>query len=222
MEWIIVLLLKYKYLIMFWLMFAEGPAVSFICAFLAAQGFFSFGLVYLFSIFGDLVGDVMRYWVGRFARRFGAQNFLEMQEKWEIIDMKSLKRKARISVRVAKRIHNLEKKSVFQYIQSQMKKNFFWALFLVKITPPLSVPGQISFGFFKISFPKFFLQTTLLILVFESVFLNLWYFSSMSINVFKHRLDAFWLIISIVVIGGLALRAAFSIIKRLKLFSKNK
>jgi membrane protein DedA with SNARE-associated domain len=62
-------------------MFAEGPAVSFICAFLAAQGFFSFGLVYLFSIFGDLVGDVMRYWVGRFARRFGAQNFLEMQEK---------------------------------------------------------------------------------------------------------------------------------------------
>jgi len=207
---------------MFWLMFTEGPAASFISAFLAAQWFFSFGIVYLLSIFGDLIGDVMRYRVGRFARRFGAQKFLEMQEKGEIIDMKSLKRKSRISVRVAKRIHNLEKKSVFQYIQTQMKKNFFWALFLVKITPPLSVPGQISFGFFKIPFPKFFLQTTLLILAFESVFLNLGYFSSMSINTFKSRLDIFWLIVSVIVIWGLALWIAFSIIKRLKLFSRNK
>ena len=222
MEWIIVLLVKYKYLIMFALMFAEGPAVSFICAFMAAQWFFSFGIVYLFSIFGDLIGDVMRYWVGRFARKFGAKDFLEMKEKGQSIDKKSLKRKAHISMRVANKIQKLENKSVFQYIQIQMKKRFFWALFLIKITPPLSVPGQISFGFFKIPFSKFFFQTTLLIIIFESVFLNLGYFSSMSINTFKDRLDIFWFIISVVVIGWLALWIAFLIVKRMRLLSRSK
>jgi len=140
---------------------------------MAAQGFFSFGIVYILSIFGDLIGDVMRYRVGRFARRFGANTFLEMQKKGEHIDMASLSRKSRISVRAAKKIQNVEQKPIFQYLNDQMKKRFFWALFLVKITPPLSVPGQISFGFFNIPFPKFFLQTTFLIIVFESVFLNL-------------------------------------------------
>lgn len=220
MERIVALLLKYKYLVMFWLMFAEGPIVSFICAFMAAQGFFSFGIVYLLSICGDLVGDLIRYRVGRFARRFGAKKFLKMQENGEVIDMKSLKWQARISVWVASKIQKLEQKSVFQYLNATMKKHFFWALFLVKITPPLSVPGQISFGFFKIPFPKFFIQTTLLIIIFESVFLNLGYFSSLSIDAFKGDLDTFSLIISIVVVGGLALWGSFSIIKRIKSFSK--
>lgn len=204
------------------LMFIEGPAVSFICAFMAAQGVFSFGIVYLLSIFGDLIGDVMRYGLGRFARRFGAKEFLERQEKWEIIDTHHLSWKSRISLWVASRMNRLEKKSVFKYIHKQMEKRFFRALFLVKITPPLSVPGQISFGFFKISFPKFFRQTTVLIICFESVFLNLGYFSSMSINVFRHRLDTIGFIVSVVVIGWLALWIAILIMKRLRLFSQKK
>lgn len=140
---------------------------------MAAQGFFSFGIVYILSIFGDLIGDVMRYRVGRFARKFGAKKFLKMQEYGEVVDVKLLTWQNRISFRAAKKIQNLEQKPIFQYLNDQMKKRFFWALFLVKITPPLSVPGQILFGFFNIPFPKFFLQTTFLIVIFESVFLNL-------------------------------------------------
>jgi len=205
---------------MFWLMFAEWPIISFISAFLAAQWFFSFWIVYILSIFWDMIGDVMWYRVGRFARKFGAKNFLEMQKKGEIIDTKNLKRKARISIRVATKIQNLEQKPIFQYLHDQMKKRFFWALFLVKITPPLSVPGQISFGFFKISFPKFFIQTILLTILFESIFLNLGYFSSISINTFKSNLDIFGLIISIVVIGWIALWGSFMIVKKMKSISK--
>ena len=48
---------------------------------MAAQGFFSFGIVYVLSIFGDLVGDVLRYRVGRLVRNFGAQEFLERHKK---------------------------------------------------------------------------------------------------------------------------------------------
>lgn len=220
MEWIIVLLLKYKYLIMLGLMFAEGPAVSFICAFLAAQGFFSFWIVYILSIFGDLIGDVFRYLLGRFARRFGAKRFLTMQNKGQIIDKKLLKRPARISLRVAERMNKMEGKPIFKYIHQQMKKRLLFALFLIKITPPLSIPGQISLWFFKIPFPKFFLQTTILIILLESIFLNLGYFSSMSINVFRDRLDTIWFVISVVVIGGLALWAGFLIVKKMRSSSK--
>jgi hypothetical protein len=62
----------------------------------------------------------------------------------------------------------------------------------------------------------------LLCLVFESIFLNLWYFSSMSINTFRDRLDSIWFIVSVIVIGGLALWVGFLIMKRLKVFSRNK
>ena len=127
------------------LMIMEGPAVAFVSAFLAAQGFFSFGLVYLFSIMGDLIGDVGRYRVGRFARKFGATELLEKEKQGIKIDRKALKRKARRGLRVATKIYKLEQKSVFNYIHSKMSKNFFLALFIVKITPPLSAPGHLSF-----------------------------------------------------------------------------
>lgn len=222
MEWIIVLLLKYKYLIMFALMFAEWPAVSFICAFMAAQGVFSFGIVYILSICGDLVGDVLWYRVGRLARRFGATELLEKEKKWMLIDKKNLPRRSRFGLWVANKIYKLEKRSIFGYIYAQMKKRFMLSLFIIKITPPLSVAGQISFGFFKVPFRKFFFSTALLCLVFESIFLNLWYFSSMSINTFRDRLDTVWFIISVAVIGWLALWVAFLIIRRLKIFSREK
>lgn len=221
MEWLIVLLLKYKYLIMFWLMFIEGPVVSFICAFLAAQGVFSFGIVYMFSILGDLTGDIVWYGLGRFARRFGAKKYLDMHHRWEAIDKESLKWTARISVRVASKIHHLEQQSMFQYISRQTKKRFFLALALVKITPPLSIPGQISFGFLKIPFHKFVLQTVLLIVIFESVFLNLGYFSSMSINTFKDNVDTIGYIISAIVIGWIALWISILIMKKLRAASKS-
>lgn len=216
MERIVALLLKYKYLVMFWLMFAEWPVVSFICAFMAAQGFFSFWIVYVLSVFGDLVGDVLRYGVGSLATRLGAKKILAQEKKWLIIDRTNLSWKSRFSIWVATRMYKLEKKSLFAYIYSQMDKHFMLSLFIVKITPPLSILGQISFWFFKAPFRKFFLQTALLCLAFESVFLCLGYFSSMSINTFKHNLDTIWLVISVVVIGWLALWISFLIMKRIK------
>lgn len=220
MEWIIVLLLKYKYVIMLWLMIAEWPAVAFVCAFLAAQWVFSFWIVYVFSIVGDLIGDIGRYRVGRLARRFGATELLEKEKQGIKIDRTSLTWKTRRWLRVATKIYNLEKKSVFGYIYSKMDKHFFLSLFIVKITPPLSVPGHLSFGFFKVKFRRFFFQTLLLCFLLESIFLNLWYFSSISVNVFKSRLDTIGFILSLVVIGPLALWLGFVIIKKIRNFSK--
>lgn len=216
----IALLLHYKYFIMLALMFVEWPIVSFVCAFMAAQWFFSFGIVYVLSIFGDLIGDVLWYSVGRLARKLGAKKMLVQEEKGVVIDPKTLSWKGRFNFRVTNKIYKIKDASLSTYIHERATKNFFFTLFLIKITPPLSVPGQISLGFIKTPFKKFLLQTTILIIVFESVFLNLGYFSSMSINTFKNNLDTIGWIVSVVVIGWLSLWIGFLIIKKMRTYSK--
>lgn len=53
------------------LMILEGPVVTIIAAMLASLGAFSWPIVLLFSMIGDVVGDVILYWLGyRFGMRF--------------------------------------------------------------------------------------------------------------------------------------------------------
>jgi membrane protein DedA with SNARE-associated domain len=57
----------YGYAAMFPLAVFEGPAVTVIAAFLAAQGLLDVVAVYGVSVLGDLTGDVMYYVLGRWA-----------------------------------------------------------------------------------------------------------------------------------------------------------
>jgi len=56
----------------------EGPAVTVIAAFLAAQGILDVGMVYLVVVAGDLLGDLLYYAIGRFVlRRLAARHRAE-------------------------------------------------------------------------------------------------------------------------------------------------
>lgn len=66
----------YGYWAMLPLMIVEGPVVTIIAAMLASLGAFAWPVVLLFSILGDIIGDVLLYGAGRkwgigFARGFG-------------------------------------------------------------------------------------------------------------------------------------------------------
>jgi membrane protein DedA with SNARE-associated domain len=178
------LLLHYKYIIMLGLMILEGPIVSFIAAFLAAKGYFSFGLVYLLSVSGDIIGDAVRYRLGRFARAYGDQEHTH----------KSFF--TRPAVWIAHKIQTFESSKAFAFIHKHMHQNFISSLFIVKITPPISTPGHIAFGFFRIPFFKFLTRTALICLLFESVFLNLGYRTSISVNAVQKNFDLITQIIS--------------------------
>ena len=105
--------------------------MGFVAAFLAAKGIFSFGIVYLLSISGDVIGDCAYYGLGRFAREYGTHT-LSLKERPSIGD--------RIRIRVAKQIKILENKPYFQDLHEKMEKHFFLALLIVKVTPPISCP----------------------------------------------------------------------------------
>lgn len=67
---------SYGYWAMLPLMIIEGPVVTIIAAMLASLGAFSWPIVLLFSILGDVIGDVLLYGAGRkwgmgFVRGFG-------------------------------------------------------------------------------------------------------------------------------------------------------
>ncbi|MFA6551022.1 MAG: DedA family protein [Patescibacteria group bacterium] len=62
------ILISYKYLILFPLATIEGPIVTVIAGFLAAQGMMNVYLVCLIVMAGDLVGDVLYYALGRWGR----------------------------------------------------------------------------------------------------------------------------------------------------------
>lgn len=68
LEEIVSLLLLYKYLILFPLMVLEGPIVTVIAGFLISLGTMSWTAAYIIIVIGDLVGDLMFYYIGKIGR----------------------------------------------------------------------------------------------------------------------------------------------------------
>ena len=71
LNYIIISLEHYKYLVIFPFSVVEGPIISIIAGFLASIGQLNFWLAFLTVVLGDLVGDTLYYCLGR----FGGQRF---------------------------------------------------------------------------------------------------------------------------------------------------
>jgi len=69
MEDLISLLTNYGYFILFPLAAFEGPLVSLIAGFLVRLGYFSFLPVLIILVLGDVIPDVIYYYIGRFGSR---------------------------------------------------------------------------------------------------------------------------------------------------------
>lgn len=60
------LLPYWGYPLMLVLMVVEGPFATMIAAFLASQGLFNVGIVFVLSVFGDVISDIALYFIGWF------------------------------------------------------------------------------------------------------------------------------------------------------------
>jgi len=63
---VVPLLLQYRYRLILPISIVEGPILTIICGFLMRLGYFHFWPLYLIVIFGDLIGDMFWYIVGRY------------------------------------------------------------------------------------------------------------------------------------------------------------
>jgi len=61
-------LISYKYLIIFPIVVFEGPIITILTGFLISLGYLNFWIAYPILIAGDLTGDSLYYFIGRFGR----------------------------------------------------------------------------------------------------------------------------------------------------------
>ncbi len=62
---IIALLLRFRYWFLFPIAVLEGPIITIIAGFLSSLGYFNIFVVYIVVIIGDVLGDVVYYFLGR-------------------------------------------------------------------------------------------------------------------------------------------------------------
>lgn len=68
----------FGYPTLFLIMIIEGPIITIIGAFLASLGFFNVWIIFLLSLLGDIVGDILLYTLGY----FGGSPILSRAERW--------------------------------------------------------------------------------------------------------------------------------------------
>ena len=133
MQSILLLLLKYKYLVLFPLAAIEGPVVSLIVGFLVFSGVLSFWPSYIILLFGDIVPDTIYYLIGYFG------------EKTKFVQK------------------HLFQSDIFKNHMGVIKKlwteHTFKTMFFGKLAYGMAIPFLISAGITKITYRRFILHT---------------------------------------------------------------
>ncbi len=125
------------YFIILLLMILEGPLVTIAASVAASLGIFNLGVIFLLSLLGDLLGDLIHYTIGRFGRKM----LIERYEKKNWMKMDKIK-----------------------ILEDKLSNHFGKAMFLIKFTPVLTTPGLLLAGALKISAVKFAIYSLIITL----------------------------------------------------------
>ncbi len=116
------------YVFIFLAMVIEGPIITTAASFAASLGLFSIWVIFLLSLLGDLVGDVLHYFLGY----LGREAFIERFGSRAGISKKFIK--------------GLEKR-----LRAHLGKT----LFFVKFTPFITTPGLMMAGALKVPLKRY-------------------------------------------------------------------
>lgn len=122
------LLSLWGYPVMLLLMILEGPIATIVSAFLASLGYFNVAIVFALSVIGDVVGDIILYYIGF----FGGQKIIPKVQKFLGV-----------------------KDTVLEKLKAQFHKNSERIIFYVKSTTGLSYIAFITAGTLRMRFAKF-------------------------------------------------------------------
>ncbi len=139
----------YGYWVMLPLMIIEGPVVTIISALLASLGAFNVWLVFIFSVTGDIIGDVFLYEIGYFR----GLNFVKRFGKYIGITEKLVMR-----------------------MEKYFAKHGGKTIFIVKSTVGLSWATFIAAGIVKMNFKKFLKYSFLGGVVWSGFLVSMGYF----------------------------------------------
>jgi membrane-associated protein len=123
-----------SYFIIFLIFIAEGPIVNFAAAFASSLGFFNVFIILVLAITGNIVGDTMYYFIGKFGKKGIIDKF------------------------VRKSFNSSKIKRLNKYLQNNPGKT----LTVIKLTPAFPIPGLILAGAANMKFTTFVFYSILI------------------------------------------------------------
>jgi membrane protein DedA with SNARE-associated domain len=167
-EWVI----AHGYILMFFAMLIEGPVVTAAASFAVAFGYFNLFIIFVLSLLGDIVADVIYYAIGYFSRisvveRFGHYFGLT----YERMD------------RIEKLLNNHPTKT----------------LIALKLTPILPTPGLMIVGTTKMPLKKFVTLCSFIIIPKTVFFMLVGYYFGATYDILIKRFEKGGLIIILIV-----------------------
>ena len=155
----------------------EGPLVSIAAGFLSAQGYFDWWWALCLLVFGDLIGDVIYYWIGRTGRT-GITSVLR-----------------RVGVR----------STVTAEMQRHLKEHATKMLFIGKWTQSIGVVVLIGSGMLHLPLPRFVLINLLATVPKSAVLFSVGYFVSGHYRLFGDHLALGTIVLGLVGVAAIAL-----------------
>ncbi len=162
------------YFLMFIVMLIEGPTITSAGAFAAKLGYFNIYFVFLLSVLGNLLPDILFYVIGYWGRgglvdRFGHYFKLD--------------------------------KNKIKHLEILMEYHAGKTLFAAKMLPFMAVPGLMTAGLVKMPFKKYAAISTVIILPTSLMFLLIGYYAGAAYNTWSQNItNASYLLGGIVIL----------------------
>lgn len=145
------------YAIIFILMMVEGPITTVVVSFLSSQGVFNIGIIFLLAVLGDLVADIVLFYLGR-------------SSKHKYFD--KIKKKKHVGKRQIAKIKN------------HLKIRPFVTIFVIKATGALAMAGLMIVGSSKMKTTNFILYSLIASAINKTVYASIGFFSGLGFITF--------------------------------------
>jgi membrane protein DedA with SNARE-associated domain len=140
------------YGIMFLLMLVEGPIITYIAAFAASLGIFNIFYVFILSFFGNFIGDLFFFFIGRVSKEKTVENYEN------------------------KHINP----TMMSRLKVYLERNPGKTIAVIKLTPFLPIPGLILTGASKINLKKFVYYSAFINILYSLVMIVLGFYSGVA------------------------------------------
>jgi len=159
------LILKYKYIVLFPILVFEGPIATIVSGILASPNYSEFNIIFLyfFVLFSDIFGDTMYYSIGRFA----GPKLISKFKKWRGVD-----------------------EGYETRVKKFFKKYGNFAIFFGKITHGIGWPVMIAAGSARMSYLKFILYCTSISMVKTAILLSVGYYYTKDYSVIAYYIGS--------------------------------
>jgi len=193
---ILELILIWGYPLMLLLMIVEGPIVTLGAAFLASMGYFNFSIVLILSILGDIIGDIILYFIGFSSQK---NSFFK------------------------KRAFSQSNSQIVNSIKENFQKKGAQIIFFTKITTGLCYITFILAGMLRLNFKKFLLFSFLGGIIWSSFLVAIgYYFGHLAEKIEEYIKFSGWIIFAVVILSAIivTIYKKTAIIEKYKLLKK--